>query len=82
MSDDEPYNRWLRRIVMSHRLRKHEIAECCRRGGMTISASRAEGWTRGASDTRRHVTMTEAEFDAFTSGLVDWAREAYAGASE
>lgn len=80
MRDD--YNRWFRRIVMSHRLTKQDVAECCRLGGLTVAVSRAEGWKRGASDTRRHVVMTEAEFDAFTAGLVDWAREAYAEASE
>ena len=72
-----PYNRWYRRISMSHRLTKSDTVECCRLGGLEISVSRAEGWKRGVSDSRRHVAMTDAEFEAFTSGLVEWARGVY-----
>lgn len=72
------WNTHFRRICMSHRLVKADIVECCRLGGIEISLSKAEAWRRSAASRHRHVTaMTEAEFDAFTYGLVEWAREAY-----
>lgn len=72
------WNTHYRRICISHRLTKLDIVECCRLGGLEISNSKAEAWRRASSSDHRHVTrMTEAEFDAFTRGLVDWAREAY-----
>lgn len=67
-------NRWnlyFRRIRSSHELDKREVQECCRLGGLEITVSRAEGWSR--TDARRSTVMTEAEFDAFTQGLVQWA---------
>lgn len=72
------WNIYFKRIRTSHQMTRGDVVEACRLGGLDITTSRAEGWSRGASDTRRHVAMTDAEFDAFTSGLVDWAREAYA----
>ena len=68
------WNKYLVRVAMSHQLDKAEIVEICLLGGLEISGSRAEGWKRSTSDTRRHVRMTESEFDAFTTGLVTWAK--------
>ncbi len=71
------FNRHFKRIRISHRMEREDVVKCCALGGLDIAPSRAEGWARGESDTRRHVTMTEAEFDAFTAGLVAWARDVY-----
>lgn len=71
------WNAHYRRVRTSHKMDRQEVVECCRLGGMEISVSRAEGWARGIGDTRRHVRMTAEDFDAFTGGLVDWARKAY-----
>lgn len=77
------WNRYFRRIRITHQMTKQDVVECCRLGGLTISASRAEAWARGVQGERlergdhRSTAMTEAEFEAFTAGLVDWAREAY-----
>lgn len=73
------WNTYYRRICISHRLSKHDIVECCRLGGLEVSSSRAEAWRRSSSSDHRFVTkMTEEEFGAFTYGLVEWARSAYA----
>lgn len=71
------WNRYFRRIAISHQLTKHDVVECCRLGGLVISGSKAEAWKRSASNPRRHAEMTGEEFEVFTRGLVDWAREAY-----
>lgn len=71
------YNRYFRRVRISHRMSKHDVVVACQRGGLEITPSRAEAWARGEQDARRHIAMSEAEFEAFTRGLVDWAREAY-----
>lgn len=75
MSDD--WNRHLKRIAMSHRMDKRDIADCCALGGLEVSVSRAEGWRRGQSDTRRHVRMSADDFEAFAAGLPMWAKTAY-----
>ncbi len=46
-----------------------------RLGGCPVSASRADGWMRPDTDIRRSTDMTEREFDAFTSGLVQWSKQ-------
>jgi len=71
------WNRHYVRIRISHKMERQDVVEACRSGGLEITASRAEGWARGQNDERRYVPMQEHEFDAFTRGLVDWAREAY-----
>ena len=71
------WNTYFNRIRMSHKMERHDVVAACRAGGLEITASRAEGWARGSSDTRRHVRMAAEEFDAFTRGLVEWAREVY-----
>lgn len=69
------YSLYFRRIRASHRMTKHDVVACCALGGIEITVSRAEGWNR--NDERRHTAMTAAEFDAFTAGLPQWARENY-----
>lgn len=71
------WNKYFTRIRTSHEMVRQDVVEACRLGGLEITASRAEGWARNPSDTRRHVRMTAEEFDAFTRGLVEWAREVY-----
>lgn len=71
------WNAYYKRVRTSHKMERGEVVEACRLGGLEISVSRAEGWARGPSDARRHVCMTESDFDAFTRGVVEWAREAY-----
>lgn len=72
MSD---WNVYYKRVRTSLALSYPEVVAVCRMGGLEITRSRAEGWNRGPADTRRFVTMSESEFDAFTIGLVEWARE-------
>lgn len=77
------WNSHFRRIAGSHKMSREEVVECLRLGGMEISRSRADGWRRGLQGgtlergARRSTIMSEAEFDAFTSGLIPWARAAY-----
>lgn len=71
------FNRYFKRISASHRMRKHDVVKCCALGGLEITASRAEGWRRGEHDERRFLAMSEAEFEAFTSGLIKWGIETY-----
>jgi len=70
------WNLLFTRIRMSHRMTHLDVVECCRLGGLAVTRSRAEGW--GRRDERRHQRMREADFAAFTAGLVDWSRAAYA----
>lgn len=62
---------------MTLELTRHDVTAIMRIGGIDVSSSRADGWARkrDAPDDRRTV-MTEAEFEAFTTGLVEWARDA------
>jgi uncharacterized protein YehS (DUF1456 family) len=69
------WNRHYKRVRGALRLTYPEVVDVCRLGGLEITRSRAEGWNRGEDDVRRFVKMTEAEFDAFTRGLMDWSRE-------
>jgi hypothetical protein len=69
------FNRWYRRICISHDLTRHEVVEIMRVAGMEISSSRADGWKRVDTESRRGATMTEPEFEAFTNGLVEWLRD-------
>lgn len=69
------YNRWTRRIKIALALTKQDVKDILSCGGIEVSSSRAEGLTRSASDRRRFSPMREDEFEAFTSGLVDWARD-------
>ena len=78
MSESETkYNRWFRRIKTSHAMSRPDIIECCRIGGMEISSSTADAWARRiGGERRRAAPMSEAQFEAFTAGLVEWIREA------
>lgn len=80
MTQPRDWNQHYKRISISHRMSRADVVECCRLGGLDITPSRAEGWSRGRSDTRRHVVMSGADFEAFTRGLVEWARQAYRSA--
>lgn len=71
------YNIHLRRIALSHRMSRTDIARCCALGGLEITASRSDGWKRSPSSERRFVSMTAEEFDAFTAGMPEWASENY-----
>jgi len=79
------WNTHFRRIVGSHEMSRDEIVECLRLGGMEISRSRADAWRRGwqggtlERGARRSTPMSESEFDAFTSGLIEWAKAACRG---
>lgn len=68
------------RVRMSHRMGHADVVEACRLGGLVVSRSKAEGWAR--RDERRHQRMGEQDFEAFTRGLVGWARAAYAEAPD
>lgn len=68
------FNSWYNRVRMSMGLDKRNVFEIMRLGGVECSLSEIEGWQRREADTRRHRTMTEQQFDAFTSGLVEWTR--------
>ena len=70
-------NQYYKRIRLSHRMDRADVVRCCALGGLEITPSRAEAWSRSPSDTRRHIMMTEPEFDAFTAGLPQWAAENY-----
>lgn len=72
MSD---WNTHCKRIKIALRLERGEIVEICRLGGRKISLSKADGWMRSPSDARRFQRMSAEEFEAFTSGLVEWARD-------
>lgn len=61
------------RIRKSHNLDRQQVAEMCRVGGLTVSSSKVQGWQQGR-DSGRFVKITEADFDAFTYGLAEWAR--------
>lgn len=82
------WNSYFRRIRASHQMDKHDVVEACRLGGLEVSASRAESWSRGVQGQdaergkRRSIAMTEAEFEAFTNGLPLWARETYQATRE
>lgn len=69
-----PYGTWFKRIRLSLSLSRADVVEIMRLGGIEVSSSRADGWSRPSSDARRATTMTEREFDAFTSGLVEWTK--------
>lgn len=69
------FNVWYNRVRMSLALTKHDVAEIMRIADLPCSTSEIEGWQRRTDDSRRHRTMTEQQFDAFTRGLVDWARD-------
>ncbi|KWT70748.1 hypothetical protein APY04_0809 [Hyphomicrobium sulfonivorans] len=70
------YNMWFKRIRLSHAMSRRDVVEAMRLGGVEVSSSRADRWTRADGDSRRGATMTEDEFDAFTRGLVEWTKEA------
>lgn len=69
------WNTYYKRVRVALSLSYPEVVEICRLGGLTITRSRAEGWSRGVADKRRFVRMSEAEFDAFTRGLPGWASD-------
>ena len=69
------WNGYYKRIRTAMELDRDDVVACCQLGGLEITRSRAEGWARGEHDRRRHVAMTEAEFDAFTVGLVEWTKQ-------
>lgn len=66
---------WFKRIRLTLELTRTEVTEIMRLGGCPVSASRADGWMRPDTDIRRSTDMTEREFDAFTSGLVQWSKQ-------
>lgn len=68
------YNIWYKRIRLAMELSRDDVVEIMRLGGVEISSSRADGWSRASADTRRGATMSEPEFEAFTFGLVEWTR--------
>lgn len=74
------YGRWYKRIRISHRLTRDDTVEIMRLGGVVITRNRADAYQRSDDDASRGrkdgapVRMTEAEFDAFTNGLVTWTR--------
>jgi len=73
---DYRFSRWFQRVRISLRLNRHDVVDIMSRGGIAISSSRADGWTRprdGRDD--RTTVMGEDEFEAFTRGLVEWARD-------
>lgn len=67
------YNRWLKRLAISHQLQNQDIAEVMRLGGSPVSTAQAGKWMR-STGSDSFVKMTEHEFDVFTNGLVDWAK--------
>lgn len=69
------WNGHFKRIRLALSLDLAEVVDICRAGGIEIAVSRVEGWKRNPRDNRRYVVMSEAEFDAFTAGLPEWARE-------
>lgn len=68
------FNSWYNRVRMSMDLDKRSVSQIMRLGGVECSISEIEGWQRRENDARRHRTMTEQQFDAFTNGLVEWTR--------
>lgn len=69
------YNRWFRRIKTSHAMSRPDVVECCRIGGMEVSASMVDAWGRRAGGPdRRAAAMSKPQFEAFTAGLVGWRR--------
>lgn len=75
MGPDHRYTKWSQRVRLALELTRHDVVEIMAAGGVTVSSSRADGWMRrrDVADGRRTV-MSEAEFDAFTRGLVEWSR--------
>ena len=68
-------NTYYKRVRVALELDKHDVAEILRLGGGEASLSEIEGWSRRESDQRRYRSMSEAQFDVFTRGLVEWARD-------
>ena len=71
---DRRFTNWFKRIRTAMRLTRRDVVAIMARGGIEISASRADGWMRHEDDDRRNV-MSETEFDTFTYGLVEWVSE-------
>lgn len=71
---DDIWNARFKRVRLACRLSRANVVECMSIGGISISNSRADGWMRSQSDDRRTL-MTEAEFDAFLSGLVEFLKQ-------
>lgn len=69
------WNVYYARIRNSLVMSKQDVVAACRLGGLEITVSRAEGWSRPTSDVRRYVKMYESDFDAFTKGLPEWGRQ-------
>jgi len=69
------WNRHYKRIRMILELDKRDVTEIMRLGGASESLSEIEGWQRQADDSRRYRTMSAAQFNAFTLGLVEWTRD-------
>lgn len=67
---DLRYTRWFKRVRLALKLSRTDIVDVMSYGGVTVTKSRADGWMRSEDDVRR-ATMTEDEFDAFTSGLAE-----------
>ncbi len=68
------YKTWFKRIRMAFELNRREVVEIMKIGGMPVSSSHIDGWARPGNDAQRSRPMTEAEFDAFTFGLVEWSK--------
>lgn len=68
------FNKYYHRICIALALSKQDVVEIFQMAGVKISVSRPAGWRRSESDVRRHIVMHEDEFNAFTAGLIPWAR--------
>ena len=66
---------WFKRLRLVLELDRADIVEIMRLAESPVSSSQADGWMRPDNDTRRSRPMSEAEFDAFTRGLVEWSKE-------
>lgn len=68
------WNRRFKRIRLAMELSRGDVVECMRIGGVNVSGSRADGWSRLQTDETRRTLMSEAEFDAFLFGIAEWAK--------
>lgn len=68
------WNQRFKRVRLAMEMSRSDVVECMRIGGIPVSGSRADGWMRSQADTSRRTLMTEPEFDAFLTGLVEWSK--------
>ena len=86
MPERSPHNPVMRRVCGAFQLSRRDVVDICRLGGLEISASKADGWKRGAQTyrnpdagsrdpedlERRDKSVSDAEFAAFWRGLTIW----------